>query len=234
MLIVMSLGGSVLAGDLDPACFLKYAEVLRRISEKHDLLVVTGGGVYARRYIELARGVGADEVACDFIGIDITRLNAGMLITALGDDAYPDIPKDYREAKKAMECGKIVVMGGVVPGQTTDAVSAAVAEHIHADLLVIPTSVDGVYTADPHVDPNAKKYDTIPIGELIRMSFGTALKAGSKSPIDPVACKLIERSGIRTIVMDGRDTDALEKLIDAEAECRCVKCCGTIIVRRER
>ena len=230
MLIVMSLGGSILAGDLDPACFLKYADVLRTISEKHDLLVVTGGGVYARRYIELARGVGADEVTCDFLGIDITRINAKMLITALGDDAWPTVPESYDEAKTAMKNGKIVVMGGVIPGQTTDAVSAAMTEYLNADLLIIPTSVDGVYTADPNVDKNAEKYDQIPVAELVRMSFGAALKAGSKSPVDPIACKLIERCGIRTIVMDGRNTDDLIALIEAEAKGPQDKCCGTIIV----
>ena len=44
MLIVLSLGGSILAKDLDPDRFLKYAEVLRHISKKHTIIVVTGGG----------------------------------------------------------------------------------------------------------------------------------------------------------------------------------------------
>ena len=80
MLIVLSLGGSILAKDLDSDRFLKYAKVLRDISKKHTLLVVTGGGEAARDYIGAARAMGADEVTCDYIGIEITRLNADCLL----------------------------------------------------------------------------------------------------------------------------------------------------------
>ncbi len=113
MLIVLSLGGSILAKNLDPDRFLKYANALRDISKKHTLLVVTGGGEAARDYIGAARAMGgADEVTCDYIGIEITRLNARLLISALGHDAYPEIPSNYPEASKAMTSGKVVVMGG--------------------------------------------------------------------------------------------------------------------------
>ena len=53
--------------------------------------------------------------------------------------------------------GRIVVMGGVAVGQTTDAVAALLAEYVRADRLIVATSVDGVYTADPEKDPDAKK-----------------------------------------------------------------------------
>ncbi|MDV0447717.1 Uridylate kinase [Methanosarcinaceae archaeon Ag5] len=230
MLIVMSLGGSILAGDLDPLRFKKYADALLKMSEEHRLLIVVGGGVSARKYIEAARGAGADEVTCDFIGIDITRLNAKLLIAALGDAAYPEVPQNYNEAAIAMQFNKIVVMGGVLPGQTTDAVSAALSEYLKADLLIIPTSVDGIYTADPNTDKTAKKYETMTATQLVQLSAGMSLKAGSKSPIDPIACKLIERCGIRTIVMDGRQLDDLTALVKNEAKGPQKVSCGTIIV----
>jgi uridylate kinase, putative len=229
MFIVMSLGGSILAGDLDSARFKTYADALIQISEKHKLLLVVGGGIYARKYIETARGAGADEVTCDFIGIDVTRINAKMLIAALGKAAYPEVPTNYNEAALAAESGKIVVMGGVLPGQTTDAVSAALSEYLSADLFLIPTSVDGIYSADPNVDKNAVKYKTLTGSELVKMSGETSLKAGSKSPIDPIACKMIERSGVRTIVLDGRDPKTLMKIIDGEEKGLQTECDGTII-----
>ena len=230
MFIIMSLGGSILAGDLDAARFKKYAEAILKISKGNKLLLVVGGGVYARKYIETARSVGADESTCDFIGIDVTRINAKMLIAALGKAAYPEVPTNYNEAAIAAEFGKIVVMGGVLPGQTTDAVAAALCEYLKADLLLIPTSVDGIYSADPNVDKNAVKYKTIKSSELAALAAATSLKAGSKSPIDPIACKVIERSGIRTIVLDGRNPEILIKIVEGEEKSPQKECAGTIVV----
>lgn len=230
MFIVMSLGGSILAGGADAGRFEIYAKALRQIAEKHKLLLVVGGGGNARRYIETARGIGADEVTCDFIGIDVTRINAKLLIAALGKAAYPEVPTNYNEAAIAAESGKIVVMGGVLPGQTTDAVSAALSEYLGADLFLIPTSVDGIYSADPNTDTNAVKYKTLTGSELVKLSSETSLKAGSKSPIDPIACKLIERSGIRTIVLDGRDPQTLMQIIEGEENGPQSECAGTVIV----
>jgi len=229
MFIVMSLGGSILAGELDARRFKTYADAIMQISKKHKLLLVTGGGVYARKYIETAKAAGADEVTCDFIGIDVTRLNAKMLIAALGAAAYPEVPVNYNEAAVAAESDKIVVMGGVLPGQTTDAVAAALSEYLKADFLLIPTSVDGIYTADPNVDKSAVKYKTMTAAELVKMSGGMSLAAGSKSPIDPIACKLIERSGIRTIVLDGRDPKIMMKIIEGEEKGPQKECDGTIV-----
>lgn len=225
----MSLGGSILAGDLDAHRFKTYADAMIKISKKHKLLLVVGGGVYARRYIETAKAAGADEVTCDFIGIDVTRINAKLLIAALGKAAYPEVPVNYNEAAVAAESEKIVVMGGVLPGQTTDAVAAALSEYLGADLFLIPTSVDGIYSADPNADKDAVKYKTMTASDLVQMSGGMSLKAGSKSPIDPIACKLIERGGIRTIVLDGRDPKTLMKIIEGEEKGCPTECDGTII-----
>lgn len=232
MLIVLSLGGSILAKNMDPNRFLKYAEALRTLSKKHSLLVVTGGGEAARTYITAARGVGADEVTCDMIGIEVTRLNARLLISALGRDAYPEIPTNYLEAAKALSSEKVVVMGGVTPGQTTDAVSAILAEFLQADLLSIATSIDGVYSADPNSDPKAVKYDVISPTELVNIVMSIEMKAGSKSPVDPVAAKIIERCGLDVLVMDGRDPALLEEVLDSETGENNPIACGTRITAR--
>jgi len=218
MLVVLSIGGSILAKGMDPDRFISYANVLKKLSSGHRLVVVTGGGAAARDYIDLARTVGANEVVCDFIGIDITRLNAQLLISALGDDAYPETPHTYREAETAFASGKIVVMGGVIPGQTTDAVSAILAEYLNADLMLVATSVDGVYSADPTTNPDAVRFDRMTVKELVNTVISTEMKAGSKSPVDPVAAKIIERCGIRTVVMDGSDpADVSDAIIQMAA-----------------
>ncbi|MCK5661280.1 MAG: UMP kinase, partial [Methanosarcinales archaeon] len=204
MKIVISIGGSVLVSNLEPARIKQYADAIRKIAMDNELFVVTGGGVAARDYIKTARALGANEMLCDLLGIDVTRINATLLIAALGEDAYPQVPKTYEEAQRAFELGKIVVMGGVVPGQTTDAVSVMLAELLGAELVINATSVDGVYTADPKSDPDAKKFDTMTPAQLVDIVIRTEMKAGSNSPIDPLAAKIIERCNMPMIVVDGR------------------------------
>ncbi|WP_340819700.1 UMP kinase [Methanolobus sp. WCC4] len=218
MLIILSVGGSILAKELKPDSFLGYAEALKELAREHEIVVVTGGGAAARDYISVARSTGANEVECDYIGIDITRLNAKLLISALGDAAYPEPPKDYKEAQDVLSSGKIIVMGGVIPGQTTDAVAAILTEYLRADLLVISTAVDGVYSADPREDPEAVKYETMTAKELVNTVMATEMKAGSKSPVDPLAAKIIERCNIETIVMEGSDPQNVLRVISEESK----------------
>lgn len=124
----------------------------------------------------------------------------------------------------------IVVMGGIVPGQTTDTVASIMAEYTNAELLLIATSVNGIYTSDPKINYKAKKYDTINIKKIIDMSQNIDLKAGSKSPIDLIACKIIERSKINTIIYDGTNINSLKDIISNKKSIFEKKyCCGTII-----
>lgn len=214
MKIVVSVGGSVLAHDLSPERFEDYASALKQISKENTVFVVTGGGKAARDYIRTARELGADEATCDLIGIELTRLNARLLISAIGDAAYYEPPLNYKEAKNASLSGKIVVMGGVTPGQTTDAVSAVLAEYTGADLLINATSIDGVYTSDPKMNKDARKFETMTPKQLIEIVIKTEMRAGANSPVDLLAAKIIERSNIKTIVLDGEKP---HNIVDAVA-----------------
>ncbi len=205
MKIVISVGGSVLARELLPEKFKSYASALKELSEKNTLFIVTGGGQAARNYISVARKLGADEATCDLIGIELTRLNARLLIAAFGELAYHEPPLEYKQAKRASLGGKIVVMGGVSPGHTTDAVAAILAEYVGAELLINATSIDGVYTSDPRKNKGAKKFETMTPKQLIEVVMKTEMVAGANSPIDLLAAKVIERSNIKTIVLNGEN-----------------------------
>lgn len=213
MIIVISLGGSVITPP-NADKLQKVAEAIRKVAKKNMVFVVVGGGKTAKESIEIARGFGSNEVCCDLMGIDATRMNARLLIAALSGSAYPDPPYDYQDAKKVMEPGKVIVMGGVSPGYTTDAVSAILAEYVGAGLIIKATSADGVYDSDPNKNPNAIKYDKITPEKLIEISVKTHMKAGSTSIMDPVAAKIIERCGIPTVVVNGNRP---ENIIDAAA-----------------
>lgn len=210
MRVVVSIGGSVLAPDLDPERIRAYTAAIEELLEAAvELGVVVGGGSVARRYIETARDLGANEIALDDIGIEVTRLNARLLIAALDGIAAPTPLEDYEAGLEAMRRGDLPVLGGVLAGQTTDAVSAALAEYVEADLLVYATSVPGVFTADPDAEAGAERIDSMTPAELVDVIVDTELLAGSSAPVDLLAAKLIERSGMRTIVLDGTDPDRL-------------------------
>jgi uridylate kinase len=201
--VVISLGGSILIPSLEKNRIKEYLPVLREIAAQHRLFVVVGGGGEARRYIDLARSLAIDEGTADEIGILITRLNATFLISALDGDAYPKVAENHAEAKKFAETGKIVVMGGITPGQTTDAVAAVLAERVRADVFINVTSVDGIYSADPKKVKSAKRYDTLTPRQLVEIVGTTALKAGSNNVLDIVAARVVERSHIPLVVLDG-------------------------------
>jgi uridylate kinase len=206
MRVVISVGGSVLAPDLDARRVEGHAAVVEQLArEGCELGTVVGGGGVARDYIRAARRLGANEVQLDQIGIDVTRINARLLVAALGELVDPTPARDYEEAGDAIRRGDVCVMGGVAPGQTTDAVAAALAEYVNADLLVYATSVDGVFSADPDEATDAEKYDELSPTELVDVIAPMSRDAGASAPVDLLAAKLIERAGMRTIVLDGTD-----------------------------
>ena len=211
--IVLSLGGSILIPSLETNALAAYAATLARLAERFQVFVVVGGGGEARRYIGCARDLGVDEATLDELGILVTRVNARLLIAALGHGAYPRIPETYTDARVAGLSGRVVVMGGVTPGQTTDAVAAVLAEEIGADLLINATSVPGIYTADPKRDPAATRYETMTPAQLLELVSRERLNAGSNTVIDLVAAKVVERSGCPMVVLEGRDPSRIEDAV---------------------
>ncbi len=211
--IVISLGGSVLVPSLESNNISRYVSVLKKIAGGCRIFIVVGGGGEARRYIRVARDLGAGEAAADELGIMVTRLNARLLIAGLGDAAYPRVAENYTEAREFAETGKIVVMGGITPAQTTDAVSAVLAESVGADLLINATSVNGIYSADPKKDAGAVKHERLTPQELLDIITGSRMDAGANTVLDIVAGKVIERSGIPLLVLDGRDPENLYRAI---------------------
>ena len=217
MRVVLSLGGSMLLRNTSPDTvdsLKEYASVLKRLSEQHELFIVTGGGKTARDYIGIARELGADEAFCDYIGIAVTRINALLLAAAL-QDAPRTIPQDFREALELSRNYRIVVMGGTFPGHTTDATAALLAEFVSADMLLIATSVDAVYSDDPEKNPDAVRDDRLKPSELIQIVAKIVAKAGSSSVVDLLAAKIIERSGMRTVVFYGTPEN-IERAIKLE------------------
>lgn len=214
MRVVISLGGSVLAPELDPDRVDAHAAVIESLADEGcELGIVVGGGGVARDYIGAARELGANEVQLDQIGIDVTRINARLLISALGSGVRPTPAIDYDQAGESLRRGDVTVMGGVMPGQTTDAVAAAFAEYINADLLVYATGANGVYDSDPATNPDAEQFETMSPEDLVNVIVPMSRGAGASAPVDLLAAKLIERSGMRSIVLDGNDPKRVKSAV---------------------
>lgn len=211
--VAVSLGGSFFVQDsgVDTAFARDVAALLRRVAETRQIFAVVGGGAVARRYVEAARALGADEASLDDLGILVTRANARVLIAALGGSAYHRPAETFDEALLAAAGHfPVVVLGGTHAGHTTDAVTAMIAERAKAKRLVIATNVDGVYDSDPRKNPQAKRLPRLTAADLVRITFTGVGEAGSAGVIDPLGARLVARSRIPTAVVKGTDLKALE------------------------
>jgi uridylate kinase len=140
-------------------------------------------------------------------------MNARLLIVALGESANPVPPEDVNDAAVLGKKYEIVVMGGTVPGHTTDAVAASLAEKVGAKRFINATSIDGVYTADPKKDKSAKKIEILTHKELMEIVSKNGMGAGVNSVIDPVAALILFRSKLETLVVNGYELKELESAI---------------------
>ena len=223
--VVISLGGSILLTDRGDIEYLReLSKVLIETSLSRKLLVVTGGGGTARKYITLGRELGVDEATLDWQGICASRLNSWLVIGLLGDICYPRPFETLEEGLAAVGTFRITVGGGTHPGHTTDAVSALMAERWRADQFLNLTAVEGAYTADPNVNPDAERIERMTSGELVDLVSLTSRGAGSHSVMDPLAAHVIHRAGITTSILNGRDLSEFRKCIDGE------KFKGTIVI----
>jgi len=212
--VVVSLGGSVLVpGEEDARYLADLAGTLRSVSRRVKLFAVTGGGRVARYYIETGRELGVPERHLDELGIGITRMNARLLAAALRGRANREPAQSYAEAVRLAKRHPIVLMAGTAPGHTTDRVSASLARAVGASRIVNATSVDGVYTADPRKDADARLLKRISFEDLVRLAGEGHHAAGPNVVFDPVAARVLARDRIPLSVVRGRDLRALEAAI---------------------
>ena len=205
MKAVIKLGGFAFPNRPEKPLVKEYVKLLTGLAGEHHLAVVTGGGEVARAYIRAAREMDVSESLCDQLGILASRLNARLLTDGLGEYAFPEIPVTIGELKHYFASGKIVAMGGLTPGHSTNAVAAIAAETVGAELLINATDVDGVYSSDPEKDKNAKKLEEVTVAELTAILSRTEMTAGAYELMDPLALRIIARSKLTTVVVDGRN-----------------------------
>ena len=173
MRIVLRIGGSVVASPVNTELMSKYADLLRALKQQgHEVAVVVGGGALAREFIGIAKNLGLDMQAQDEIAISVSRLFAQLFLKKLDKLCCSTVALTLDDAAECLSKGKIVVMGGLKPGITTDAVAALVSERVSADLLVKGTDQDGVYDKDPRKHADAVKLDYLTFDDVAERFFG--------------------------------------------------------------
>jgi len=199
--LVLKLSGSLFFSEN----FAKTAKSIREALEKVPelrVVLVAGGGKKAREYIHVASESGADQTTLDEIGIMVSRINGLVLASALGEFSESRVPETLRELTDALRQGtRAVVIGGLHPGQSTNAVGALVSEKVSAKRFINATDVDGVYTKDPRKYKDAKILDRLSPQKLAKIIGGESMNAGGYDLMDPVALKLLERSRIDTWIV---------------------------------
>ena len=182
--VLVKLSGEALLGDesygIDPVVIGQVSEEIGAlVAQKVQVAIVIGGGNIFRG-AGLAAG-GIDRVTADQMGMLATVVNAlaiqdslertGMSARVMSAIKINEVCEDYirRRAVRHLEKGRVVVMaaGTGNPFFTTDSAASLRAIEINADLLIKATKVDGIYSADPKLDPSAKRYDVLHYDQVL-------------------------------------------------------------------
>jgi len=202
--LVVRVGGSVVASPFNPVLMGRYVDLLVELGRLgHVVVAVVGGGSLSRELIRTAKALGLGESEQDLVAISVSRLLAQLFVLKLGSAGTATVPVTVEEAAGLVEKGKIVVMGGLKPGMTTDAVAALLADRVGAELLVKATDQDGVFSRDPRKFPDARKLDALSFDDLGKLFEADRHRAGIHQVLDPEAVRLLQRNRIRTVVVNG-------------------------------
>lgn len=217
--ILLKLSGEALMGErqygIDPKQIEAYSKQVKEIADMGcQVAIVIGGGNIFRGISGAANGM--DRVQGDYMGMLATIINAMALQQGL-EDAGVDtrlqtaiemekIAEPYirRKAIRHLEKNRVVIFGGGLgnPYFTTDSAAVLRAIEIEADAILKGTRVDGIYTADPEKDENAKKFDNLSFKEV----YDKGLKV-----MDMTAFTLSEENNLPIVVFDMNTVGNLKK-----------------------
>jgi uridylate kinase len=208
--VLLKLSGEALAGDKRVGFDF---DVMKRLAtEINDIvklgaavgLVIGGGNIV--RGAQLSK-MGMDRVGADYMGMLGTVINAlamqdvlekeevqTRVMTAIGMEALAE-PFIRRRAMRHFEKGRVVIFaaGTGNPYFSTDTAAALRAIQIHAEVIIKATSVDGVYSANPKLDPDATRYTEISYRDVMVKELGV---------MDQTAITLCKENKLPIIVLN--------------------------------
>ena len=215
-----ALGAADSGHGIDPQAVRKLSgQIARVVSGGTQVAVVCGGGNILRgaEFSEL----GAERASADYMGMLGTIINGLALSDALESDGLQtrvlsslevrSVAEPYvrRRALRHLDKGRVVILAGGLgtPLFTTDTAAAQRAVELGCDVLLKATKVDGVYTADPKQDPDARRIPSLSYMEVLRDQLrvmdGTAITMCMEHELPVVVFDLFE-SGTLEAVVEGQ------------------------------
>ncbi|MDE1860904.1 MAG: UMP kinase [Candidatus Micrarchaeota archaeon] len=197
--ICISLGGSIISrrNGVNVSYIRKLLRVLKNNSRRYKFIITVGGGYASSLYVKTTRSIISNNSVLDQIGIAFTRINALIVKDLLTDiDLYPNVVTSLEELKMAASENEVVVMGGLLPGISTDAVAVLSCEVTNAKKLINVSKEAFVYDRPPS-EPGAKRIPEMTHDQLINLAYKYDTRV-AKSPFifDLVASKLAKRGRI--------------------------------------
>ena len=208
--VLLKLSGEALAGDqgfgIDPPAVDRLTEEVRQVHELGvSLGVVIGGGNIVRG--ALASQQGMQRVNADYMGMMATVINAlamqdmlerkGLETRVMTAIRMEELAEPYirRRALRHLEKGRIVIFAGGTgnPYFSTDTAAVLRAIEMESDVIIKGTQVDGVYTADPRLDPSAELMRTISFHEVVSRDLQV---------MDGPAVSLCRENNLPIVVLD--------------------------------
>lgn len=221
--VVLKLSGEALAGDLgygiDPTVIQSIAKQIKEVIELEvEVAIVVGGGNIWRGMAGSAKGM--DRATADYMGMLATVMNALALQDALDTEDVPtrvqtsiemrQVAEPYirRRAIRHLEKKRVVIFaaGTGNPYFSTDTTAALRAAEVEAEvILMAKNKVDGVYTADPSIDLNAKKYDQLSFLDILKEGLGvmdsTASSLCMDNDIPLIVFSILEKGNIKRVIL---------------------------------
>jgi uridylate kinase len=207
--VLLKLSGEALGGARENIDFEIVRTIAKQIEQVHEtgveVALVVGGGNIFRGLAAAKRGF--DRATGDYMGMLATVINAlaiqealeqmGMQARTMTAIEMPKVAEPYirRRAIRHLEKGRIVVLAGGNgdPYFSTDTTAALRAAELECEVVLKATNVDGVYTADPKLDPTATKLDRLDYLEVLNRGI---------SVMDNTALTLCMDNGVPIVVFD--------------------------------
>ncbi len=224
--VVLKLSGEALAGDkgfgINPDVIKSIAIQIKELAELDvEVAVVVGGGNIWRG--KTGEEMGMDRATADYMGMLATVMNSLALqdsLEQLGIETrvqtsieMRQVAEPYirRRAIRHLEKGRVVIFaaGTGNPYFSTDTTAALRAAEIEADvILMAKNNVDGIYSADPNIDRNAKKYDELSYLDLLKQGLAV---------MDSTASSLCMDNNIPLIVFSISEEGNIKRAVLGEA-----------------
>lgn len=223
--ILLKLSGEALAGDagygIDTEVMKLIAQEIAELQKAGVQIAIVLGGGNIFRGIKGATS-GMDRASADYMGMLATVLNCLALQDALehlgvhtrvqSAIEMQELAEPYirRRAVRHLEKGRVVIFGGGTgnPYFTTDTTAALRAMEVGSEVVLKATKVDGIYDADPKLNPQAKRFE--------KLSYLDVLQKGLKV-MDSTAISLCMDNGLPIVVFDLGEAGALKRVVQGQS-----------------